>query len=88
MSPEESKIAAQLLGLLSVPVLYHGYRLVFDKAYYMRIMEGYIGKDFTGEYNKLPISYRQYRRFKNGAVLLTTGFILLGLLVFSTFLGE
>jgi hypothetical protein len=81
MSAEEFKIGVQLLSVMVGPLfLYHGYRRVFNKKYYMRISEGYVGDDVDAEYEKQKRPYHYARRYVSGI-----GFVLIGGMFLSIF---
>ena len=89
MTPDQFKIAVQILCLLFGPWLtYSGFRMVFNKRYYMRVKEGYLGEDIDTEYAKLSTFHRQYRRYKWGLQALGGGVILLILLIWTTFFAD
>lgn len=89
MTAEQFNLAVLMLCIIAgPPFLYHGYRLVTDKKYYMQIMEGYLGENVDQEYEKLSMFHRQYRRYKTGYTALAAGTFLLVLLGWMTFFRD
>ena len=77
-----------IVCFIVVPIsLYHGFRLLTDKKYFMRVSGIYIGDDVENEYKKISSSDIHLHRYNKGFRALALGIIMF-IMFISTFVVE